>query len=392
MVTYYFDFNATTPVASEVLESMKPYLTQHFGNPSSLHHLGRIAARALRSAREEVASLLGAAEENEIVFTSGGTESNNAAIRSALISSGNRKKIVTSAVEHSSIGKLCRQLEKEGYPVSWVGVDSNGSLNLEELRHSLTEDTAVVSLMLANNETGVLFPIEKIGAMVKERGISFHVDAVQAVGKFPFILKKCPVDFVSLSAHKFYGPKGVGALYVKQGASFRPLIFGGSQERGRRAGTENVAGVVGIGTASRLVQKDLAQECQRLAQLRDRFEQKICQTIAGVNINGGESERLSNTSNLHVENADGEALLLILDQKGICASSGSACMSGSREPSHVLKAMGFSDEEANASLRFSFGRFTKDSEVDAAIPILEEAVRHLRSIDKKEQHPHPVAG
>jgi cysteine desulfurase len=390
MQSYYFDYNATTPVAPEVFEAMKPFLTEHFGNPSSLHHLGRVSAQALREARRNVASLLGAYEESEVIFTSGGTESNNAALRSALVLSPGKKKVVTSAVEHSSVFKLCCQLEKEGYRVQWLGVDSQGGLDWNELRSALTEDTAVVSLMTANNETGVLFPVEKVGEMVKERGILLHVDAVQAVGKFSIDLKKSSIDFLSLSAHKFYGPKGIGALYVRKAARFQPLIFGGVQERGRRAGTENVPGIVGLGAACQLVQKDLAEEIHKPALLRDKFEEKIFEKNSGVFVNGHKTQRLQNTSNLRFEKVDGEALLFALDQKGICASSGSACMSGSQEPSRVLKAMGLSDEEANSSLRFSFGRYTTDAEIEEGVKVLTETVARLRTIPLGEQHSHSV--
>lgn len=385
METLYFDYNATTPAAPEVRQAMEPYLTGLFGNPSSFHRLGKQAALAVRDARREAVSLLGAADENEIVFTSGGTESNNTALRSALNLSG-KKEIITSQVEHSSVRKLCSQLKKENYLVREIGVDHDGNLDLEELRQALTAGTALVSLMMANNETGVIFPLEEIGKMLRERGILFHVDAVQAAGKIEINMKNLAVDFLSLSAHKFYGPKGAGVLYVRGGAPFQSLIFGGSQERGRRAGTENVPGIAGLGAAARLVRQDLEDESRRLCRLRDQFENQVLKKINAVSVNGGKAERLPNTSSLCIEGADAEAMLIRLDEKGICVSSGSACMSGSREPSHVLKAMGLSDDSANSSLRFSFGRDTKETEIDPLVEALVESVNYLRSLETKAPH------
>lgn len=381
--SYYFDYNATTPVAPEVFQAMQPFLTQHFGNPSSLHHLARIPAKAIRDARRSVAALLGATDETEILFTSCGTESNNAAIRSCLALSG-KKQIVTSKVEHSSISKLCRQLEKEGYVIREVGVDSQGRLDLAELAEAVSVETAVVSLMWANNETGVLFPIERISPLLKERGIFFHVDAVQAVGKLPVDLKHTAVDFLSLSGHKLYAPKGVGALYIRKGKPFQPFICGGGQERGRRAGTENVANIVALGAASELVKNGMEKEIERLSSLRDRFEKAICEQNEGVFVNGGKAERLSNTINFRFNDVDPEAFLIALDQRGICASNGSACMSGSPEPSRVLKAMGCTDAQANSAVRFSFGRFTIEQEIDAAIPIVHEELERLRKLEVRK--------
>ncbi len=388
MKTYYFDYNATTPVASEVREAMEPFLRDYFGNPSSLHHLGKQAARAIREARKKVALLLGSRHENEIVFTSGGTESNHTAIRSALASFPAKKEIVTSSVEHSSVHNLFRYLEKEGYRVHWMKVDSQGQLDLSQLDHVLSEKTALVSVMMANNETGVLFPIAQMAEKVKARNILFHVDAVQAVGKIPIDLGNIPVDFLSLSAHKFYGPKGMGALYIRDRVPFQPWLLGGSQERGRRAGTENVAGIVGLGAACQGVQQEAKEETQSLLRLRHIFESRVKENNPDIVINASEAKRLPNTSNIQFKHADGEALLFALDQKGICASSGSACMSGSREPSRVLKAMGLSDQEANRSLRFSFGRYTKETEMEEGVHLLKEALRRLREIPLEEQHAH----
>ncbi len=388
MKTYYFDYNATTPLAPEVRAAMEPFLTEHFGNPSSLHTPGKQAARAVREARKKTALFLGASHENEIVFTSGGTESNNTAIRSALATCPDKNEIVTSAVEHSSVYRVFRQLEKEGYKIHWLKVDRQGGLNLAQLDEVLSERTALVSIMTANNETGVVFPAFKIAEKVRALGILFHVDAVQSVGKIPIHLKNSSVDFLSLSAHKFYGPKGMGALYVRQGTPFRSLILGGAQERGRRAGTENVAGIVGLGAACERVLHEMEAESGRLLRLRDLFESRLQEKIPDILINALGAERLPNTSNVQFKNADGEALLFALDQKGVYASNGSACMSGSREPSRVLKALGLSDEEANTSLRFSFGRLTTEADIEEGAELLSETVRRIREIPLENQHIH----
>ena len=372
----YFDYNATTPVAADVLAEMYPFFNEHFANPSSVHQLSRIPSKALRKARREVAALLGVLDENEIIFTSGGTESNNTAIRAALAITG-KKEIVTSAVEHSSVLKLCRQLENEGYQVHTIPVNGSGVLDLEKLKNCLSDRTAVVSIMHANNETGVIFTIEEIARLVKERVILFHVDAVQTVGKLSLHLEKSGIDFLSLSAHKFYGPKGAGALYAKKSAGYQPMVFGGSQERGRRSGTENVPGIVGLGSAAHLVGSDLASEGSRIKALRDDFEWQVCREIQGTEINGGSVSRISNTSNISFEGISGESLLMALDQKNICVSTGSACMSGASEPSHVLKAMGLSDEKAKSAIRFSFGRLTKKEDVRDLIQALKESINQI---------------
>ena len=385
--TFYFDFNATTPVDREVLQIMLPYFSGNFGNPSSFHQSGVSASAALREARKQVALLLGAAEDSEIIFTSGGTESNNMAIFSALRTTG-KTRIVTTSVEHSSIRKLCKQLEKDGFEIVELPVKSSGMLDLENLDSVLSDQTALVSVMAANNETGVVFPIQEIGFKLRERGILFHVDAVQAVGKIPFDLKNTPVDFLSLSAHKFYGPKGVGALYARKGARFQPFIFGGSQERGRRAGTENVPGIAGLGAACRILFAKMSSEIERVRALRDSFESIVMEEIPGTIINGASVRRIPNTSSLRFEGVDSEALLICLDRSGIFASSGSACMSGSREPSHVLKAMALSDEEANMAVRFSFGRYTTRDEIGVLIAALSENIARLRSLDASGAHRH----
>ncbi len=375
----YFDYNATTPAAPEVRQAIEPFWSNIYGNPSSLHTMGKEAAKALKQARKQIAQFFQAAYEQEIIFTSGGTESNNEAIRAAFHLTG-KKKLVTTAVEHSSIRKFAHQLIEEGYEVQEIPVDSEGRLDLEALRDALTPDTAIVSVMMANNETGILFPIEAIGRIVKTCGILFHVDAVQAAGKFPICLKNLPVDFLSVSAHKFYGPKGIGILYAKKDAPFYPLIMGGGQERGRRAGTENLPGAVGMAAACDLVAGDFQQEITRLADLRDRFESLLVKEIPGAGITGFGAPRIPNTSHVRFEGLDAETLLMALDQKGICASSGSACLSGAAEPSHVLKAMGFSDEEAKSGLRFSFGRYSTDEEMSQLLKILSQEVERIRQI------------
>ncbi len=376
MPDLYFDTNATTPVLPEIVQAMHPFWTAHFGNASSTHPRGREAQKALRDARRQIAAFLGAAEEQEILLTSGGTESNNTAIRSALMSSG-KKHIVTSAVEHSSVRQLCRQLQKEGFRVTEIGVDAEGRLKRDDLRQVLTGETALVSLMMANNETGVLFPVEEIGRLARERGILFHVDAVQAAGKVPLCLKDSTIDFLSISAHKIYGPKGVGALYIRKGTPFHPLIYGGSQQRGRRAGTENVPGAVGFGAACQIALENLEKETARLCALRDEFEKEISARINDVTIHGLNVPRLSNTSSMRFQGVSAETLIAALEQKGICVSTGSACMSGSPEPSHVLISMGISAEETLSAVRFSFGRFTRHEEIQILISELEPAVNRL---------------
>jgi len=390
--TYYLDYNATTPVAPEVWQQMEPLLREQYGNPSSVHHSGKAASKVVRQARVKVAELLGA-DEREIIFTSCGSESNNAAIRSALATNPGKKQIVTSRVEHSSVKKLGKYLTEEGYEFYEVGVTAQGFLNIDELRHVVSEKTAIVSLMLANNETGVFFPVNEIGGFLKEKGIMFHVDGVQAVGKHPLNLKESPVDFFSASAHKLYGPKGIGCLYVKKNTPFRPFIAGGSQERGRRAGTENVAGIAGFGAACELALKDLPEEIQRLKSLRRYFEDTLMKGPHGIVVNGDLNRRLPTTSNLRFPGVDGESLLMALDQKGICISSGSACTSGSTEPSHVLKAMGLTDDESKSSVRFSFGRYTTEETIREVLVILQDTLGALKESSKRNRlmEPRPEA-
>lgn len=374
----YLDNNATTKIDDEVLATMLPYLSTYYGNPSSMHTFGGQVGRVIREARKQVASLLGA-EDSEIIFTSCGTEGDNAAIIAALKAQPNKKHIVTTEVEHPAILNLCRKLEKEGYTVTYLSVNNKGQLDLDELEASLTGNTAVVSVMYANNETGVVFPIEKIGQIVKEYGALFHVDAVQAVGKIPLNMKTSTIDMLTLSGHKIHAPKGIGALYVRKGVRFRPLLIGGHQERGRRGGTENVSGIVALGKAAELAQQHLA-DINREKLLRDKLEQGIISTIPNTVINGDSVNRLPNTTNIGFKYIEGEAILLSLDQYGICASSGSACASGSLEPSHVLRALGLPYSVLHGSIRFSLSRLTTEAEIDRVLEVLPGIIDRLREL------------
>lgn len=381
----YFDNNATTSLATEALEAMRPYLTECYGNPSSIHRFGSQVSRKIQEARGQVAALLGASDPIEIVFTSCGTEGDNAAIRGLLESRPEKRHIVTTQVEHPAVLGLCQQLEKKGYRVTWLGVDEDGMLDLDELRNSLSDDTALVSIMHANNETGVIFPIDEIGEIVQSRGIPFHVDAVQAAGKIPLYLKKSPVDLLTISGHKFHGPKGVGALYIRRGVTFRPLIVGGHQERNRRAGTENVAGIIGMGKAAELALGHLDEEEKRVRGLRDHLERSLLDSCPGCRINGHREKRLPNTSNVSFEFLEGEAILVLLDEYGICASTGSACTAGSVEPSHVLRAMGVPANWIQGAVRFSLSRYNHEEEirwVSEKLPLVVQRLRGLSSLGK----------
>lgn len=380
----YLDNNATTKVAPEVLEVMAPYFSQDYGNPSSFHRLGQKAKRAVDEARAELAFSLGARSNHEFVFTSSGTESNNTAIRSALKTNPSKKRVVTTAVEHSSIKNLCRALQKDGYEIVSVGVSKTGALNGEEFEAALTDDTAIVSVMWANNETGVLFPIERMAQKVKERGILFHVDAVQAAGKILIPLSKIPVDFFSLSAHKFHGPKGIGALFVREGTAFEPLMFGGGQELDRRSGTEHVPGIVGLGKSITISCRALQHEWPRVERLRNRLENELLQLIPESFVNGKSETRIPNTTNITVPGIEAETLLTLLSNAGIAASSGSACSTGALEPSHVLQAMGHSRELAMGSLRLSLSRYTTEKEIEEALKIIPPIVSKLRELNRAE--------
>jgi cysteine desulfurase len=375
----YLDNNATTQVAEEVIEVMLPYLREYYGNPSSMHTFGGQVNRKVKEAREKVAALIGA-EPTEIVFTSCGSEGDNAAIRAALAALPDQRHIVTTQVEHPAVLNLCKKLEQEGYTVTYLSVDRKCQLNLNELKASLHDNTALVSIMCANNETGNIFPIERIGHIVKERGILFHVDAVQAAGKIPLNMKTSTVDFLVLSGHKLHAPKGIGALYVRKGVRFRPFLIGGHQERGRRGGTENVPGIVGMGKAAEQALTLLEEEGTRVRALRDRLEQGLLTAIPDCQLNGHHSKRLPNTTNIGFKYIEGEALLLMLDRHGICASSGSACTSGSLEPSHVLRAMGLPYTLLHGSLRFSLSRYNTGAEIERVLEVLPKIVQNLRAI------------
>lgn len=372
----YLDNNATTPIDPLVREAMLPFLGEQFGNPSSPHAPGRAAREALEKARGQVAGLL-SVRPAEIVFTSGGTESINTAIRGALAAQPGKRHIVTSSIEHSATKNLCGQLEREGCEVTWLHVDSEGRPNLYEYRATLRDNTAIVSLVWANNETGVLFPIEEMARMADERRIVFHADAVQAAGKIPIDLSGVPVHLLSLSAHKMHGPKGVGALFVRSGLGLPALLLGGGQENGRRAGTENVAGIVGFGAAAELAKSALAGETSRIAKLRDDFENGVRTRFSQARFHGSPDRRLPNTSNFALPGLAATDLLAALDRLGVCCSVGSACVSGSPHASHVLRAMGVGDEEAKSSLRFSFSRMNTPDEVKGALAALDESARRL---------------
>ncbi|MGB5631741.1 MAG: cysteine desulfurase NifS [Waterburya sp.] len=376
--TIYLDNNATTKIDEDVLAAMLPYLTIYYGNPSSMHTFGGQVGRVIRQARSQVADLLGA-EDSEIVFTSCGTEGDNAAILAALKAQPNKKHIITTEVEHPAILNLCRRLEREDYTVTYLSVNEGGQLDFDELEASLTGNTAVVSVMYANNETGVIFPIEQIGQIVKEYGALFHVDAVQAVGKIPLDMKTSTIDLLTLSGHKIHAPKGIGALYVRKGVRFRPLLIGGHQERGRRGGTENVAGIVALGKAAELARQHLAGIGWE-KMLRDKLEQGILAAIPNTAVNGDPANRLPNTTNIGFKFIEGEAILLSLDQFDICASSGSACSSGSLEPSHVLRALGLPYSVLHGSIRFSLSRFTTEKEIDRVLEVLPGIIDRLREL------------
>jgi cysteine desulfurase len=374
----YLDNNATTQVDEKVLAAMLPYLTLYYGNPSSMHTFGRQVGLAVKTGREQVASLLGA-ELSEIVFTSCGTEGDNAAIHAALLAQPNKRHIITSKVEHSAVLNLCKSLERKDYTVTYLSVDNQGQLDLSEFEASLTQNTALVTLMYANNETGVIFPIEYIGQLAKKYGAIFHVDAVQVVGKIPLNMCESSIDMLTLSGHKIYAPKGIGALYVRRGTRFHPLLIGGHQERGRRGGTENVPGIVALGKAAELAESHLIVGT-REKELRDYLEQTILTTIPDTVLNGHAVQRLPNTSNIGFKFVEGEAILLSLNQHGICASSGSACTSGSLEPSHVLQAMGVPYTWLHGSIRFSLSRFTTHDQVQKVLKILPGIIDRLRAL------------
>ncbi|HEX8950067.1 MAG TPA: cysteine desulfurase NifS [Dissulfurispiraceae bacterium] len=379
MKPIYLDNNATTAVAPEVLEEILPYFKDLYGNPSSMHTFGGQLGIKVREARARVAALLGA-EPEEIIFTSCGTESDNTAIMSALETYPQKRHIITTRVEHPAVYNFSKHLVRKGYRVTFVPVDGKGKLNMDTFLKALDEETAVVSIMFANNETGVVFPIEEIGTLLRERGILFHTDAVQAVGKIPLDMKSLPVDMLSLSGHKLHAPKGVGALYVRKGTRFYPYIIGGHQEHGRRAGTENVASIIALGKACELADEHINDEVTYVSRLRDKLETSLLRDCPNARVNGDTEHRLPNTTNISFEYVEGEAILLRLDEFGICASSGSACTSGSLEPSHVLRAMGVPFTAMHGSIRFSLSRYNTEEEIDRVIEVLPPIIKDLRAL------------
>ena len=382
----YLDNNATTQVAPEVFEAMQPYLTSHYGNPSSGHALGRESRGAVEQARQELADLLGARDADEIVFTSCGSESNNWAIGGFLEQNPNRRHIITTRVEHEAVRKLCEHLAEIGCEVTWLEVDEKGALDLDDLRQALRRDTGIVSIMLANNETGVLFPIEEIGRIVREHSDAvFHVDGVQAVGKIPISLRDWHVDLFSISGHKFYAPKGVGALYIREGVKLPPFIIGGGQEHGRRSGTEAVPNIVALGRASTLAREFNGHD--RIRDLRDRLETTILKTISGTTVNGtNESDRrLLNTTNLSFDGILGPEIVTALDAAGVCVSTGSACHADSADASPVLTAMKAAKSRALGSVRLSLGRYTTERDIEQTLEVLPEIVENLRNKTRHAQ-------
>src|SRR5437667_7142854 len=356
---------------------MLPFLTKYYGNPSSGYGFAAMARKAINLARERLAALLGC-EPTEVVFTSGGTESNNAVINSALQLEARGEHVIASAVEHSAVLRPCQDLAKRGCAVTFLGVDRDGNVDLAKLEAAIRPETALVSMMWANNETGVLFPIEKVAQICREKGVLFHTDAVQATGKIPMRLRDMAINFLSLSAHKFHGPKGVGALYVNRRTRFNPLIAGGGQENERRGGTENVASIAGLGKAAEVAAKYPAEGKSSIGSMRDRFEKAVLETVGGASVNGAGAPRIPNTSSFSFKGIESSAALLLLDRHGICCSAGSACRTGSHEASHVLRAMNPNGDGARRSLRFSFSRFTTEAEIDCAIEIIPKVIEKLR--------------
>ena len=387
----YLDNNATTMVSPEVVEAMLPYFTEQFGNPSSLHQFGNRVGQAIKRARQQVQELLGAEHESEIIFTSCGTESDSTAILSALKAQPERKEIITTVVEHPAILALCDQLEKDGYKVHRLKVDSKGRLDLREYRSLLSDRVAICSVMWANNETGTLFPVEEMAELARAAGVQFHTDAVQAVGKVPIDLKETCIDMLSLSGHKLHAPKGIGVLYLRRNTRFRPLLRGGHQERGRRAGTENTASIVALGKACELARLHMAEERTAVRRLRDRLEQGILAAVPHCFVTGDPTSRLPNTCNIAFEYIEGESILLLLNKQGIAASSGSACTSGSLEPSHVMRAMGIPYTAAHGTVRFTLSRYNTLEEVETVIRAVPPIVAQLRRLSPYWGEDGPVA-
>lgn len=380
MKTIYTDNNATTKVADEVLEEMLPYFGELYGNPSSMHTFGDMVEKKIKQARQKVAGLINA-DPDEIIFTSCGTESDNAAIRAAVKAFPEKKHIITSSVEHPAVNKLYKHLQKkEGYEVTFVPVDEKGRLNLDMLYSSISENTVLISLMWANNETGVIFPIEEVAETARKKGVCFHTDAVQAAGKIPIDVQKTAVDMLSLSGHKIHAPKGIGVLYVKKGFNFSSFIIGGHQESGRRGGTENTAFIIGLGKACELAEKNLKTLNTDVKELRDYLQNTLLEKIPASSVNGDLEQRLPNTLSIGFDAVEGESILLLMDQEGICASSGSACTSGSLEPSHVLMAMNVPYKSAHGSIRFSLSHYNTREEMDTIIASLVSVIEKLREM------------
>ena len=380
MTIIYTDNNATTKVADEVIEAMVPYLGEFYGNPSSMHTFGDQVGKVVKKARQQVADLINA-EPQEILFTSCGTESDNTAIRSALKAQPEKKHIITSVVEHPAILNLCKHLEKtQGYRVTYVGVDNQGRLDLDTLYGAMSDDTAIVSIMWANNETGVIFPIQEIAKKAAEKGIFFHTDAVQAAGKVAIDVKKTGVDMLSLSGHKIHAPKGIGVLYIKEGVKFYPHLIGGHQEGGRRGGTENTVSIIGLGTACELARKNLDFMGTQVKGLRDYLQNQLLEKIPATSVNGELENRLPNTLSIGFDAVEGESILLLLDRDGICASSGSACTSGSLDPSHVLMAMAVPFKSAHGTIRFSLSHYNTKEEMDKIVENMVATIDRLRQM------------
>jgi cysteine desulfurase len=375
----YLDNNATTAIDPAVLEAMRPFLDKYFANPSSGYRFAAQVRDAIEQAREQVAALLGC-EPGEIVFTSCGTESNNTAFHSALETRPQCKHVVTTAVEHSAVRKPAQELERHGYEVSVIGVDKSGRLSLRAVADAIRPDTALISVMWANNETGVIFPIEEIAEIARDKNVPLHTDAVQAAGKIPINLREVQPQFLSISGHKLHAPKGVGALYVNRRSRFHPLLIGGSHENNRRAGTENAASIVALGKAAEVALSKLPEERTRVRNLRDQFEKVLLEKIPNARVNGAGAPRLANTSSIMFDEIESEAALMMLDQENICCSAGSACRTGSLQASHVLSAMGLVNEQARGSLRFSFGRFNDDKDIDRAIDVVPKVIAKLRAL------------
>jgi cysteine desulfurase len=374
----YLDNNATTRPAPEAVAEMMPFLTEWYGNPSSVHRFGQRARQAIDEARGRCAALIGCGE-SEVMFTAGGTESINSALRGLLAARAPRKRIVTTTVEHSATRELCQQLVKEGAEIVQVRVDHEGALDLEELRMAVTDETALVTIMWANNETGVLFPVAQVAEICRAKRVPYHCDGTQAIGKIPVDVAGLGVDALSFASHKFHGPKGVGGLFVRRGVRIRPLMIGGPQERGRRGGTENVPGVVGMGKAAELA-KEFLPQTPRVAALRDRLEREILEKIPDTHVMGSRANRLPNTTNVAFARLEAEAILLLLSEQGVCASAGAACSSGSLDPSPVLRAMQIDDKIAHGAVRFSLSRYTTPGEIDRALEVLPRVIDRLRAV------------